>query len=142
MGVSAAENIINTRHLKENFRKVCTVIPGVAGKTGIESGELIFAAVKTVKPDAMIIIDSLASKRRNSVCRSIQLTDVGIAVGSGAYKSKTEFSEKVFGFPVITVGIPTVIEIDKMLLTPENIDFLVAQGAKLISNSINAYLHS
>jgi len=42
---------------------VCAVSPGVLGITGIETGEIVRGIVDRVKPDVVIAIDALASRK-------------------------------------------------------------------------------
>ena len=67
------ENIIVTRHLEalslNSSRIVSAIKPGVMGETGIETKDIIKGVIEKIKPDFLIVIDSLKSeslKRDNS----------------------------------------------------------------------------
>ena len=135
LGPLSAENLL----CGEFFgRKLFSLVPGVFGRTGIEPEILIKAAAEKLLPSAMIIIDSLAAENIENVCRSIQLSDSGIAPGSGYEGGKTSLSEKTFGIPVIAIGSPTVTRLsDSDFVSPKDIDILVRRTAKLISAAVN-----
>lgn len=155
LGPLVADGIFATRHigndLMENLglkglRSVACLVPGVLGKTGIESahfGELITAGIK---PCAVIAIDALASAKCENICRTIQLSDTGINPGAGVNNSRKELSLKTVGIPVIAIGMPTVTDAqgyngnNEFMVTPKEIDLLIKKGADLISRSINELL--
>lgn len=117
IGVSAAENIFVTRHLREHMpeefggaRCVSAIVPGVLGLTGIETGETVSAVADKIKPDLIIAADALASRSLSRIGRTFQLTDTGISPGSGVGNSRKELSEKTLGVPVIAVGVPMVAD--------------------------------
>ena len=67
---------------------------GVLGTTGIETLEVLRGIVDSVKPKALIVIDSLASKSIGRISSSIQLADTGIAPGAGVYNKRKELSDR------------------------------------------------
>ena len=88
----------------------------------------------------MILIDSLAAEDIKNVCRSVQISDSGLAPGSGFGGGKTAFTEETLGVPVIAIGTPTVTRLshsDSVFVSPNDIDILVRRAAKLISSAIN-----
>ena len=117
VGPLCADRLIATRHLKterpEIWRELGEVSlsalsPGVSGETGIETCELALAAVKTAKPQVVITVDALSARDTERLGTSVQITDTGIAPGSGVGNRRTAISEKTLGVPVISVGVPTV----------------------------------
>ena len=135
LGPLSAENLL----CGEFFgRKLFSLLPGVLGKTGIEPFLLLKAAAEKLSPSAILAIDSLAAENLENVCKSIQLSDSGIAPGSGFGKSKTAFTEETLGVPVIAVGSPTVTRLsDSDFVSPKDIDILVRRTAKLISAAVD-----
>ncbi len=90
IGPLAAEQVLVTRylveHLAEHFghlRAVAAVSPGVLASTGIESAAVATALVRQLKPSCVVAIDALASRAIDRLCRTVQLSDTGIAPGSG-----------------------------------------------------------
>lgn len=115
LGPFVSNKVIVTKHLYDmnasvdkNYSNVSTFYPGVTGTTGIETSLLIKGVVNEVKPDLVIVIDSLASSSISRVNKSIQVTNAGISPGSGIGNKRKEISEKTLGIPVIAVGVPTV----------------------------------
>lgn len=166
IGPLSAKGVIATRHIPEStkektglpfLRDVAVISPGVTGKTGIETGEIIAGIKEKIKPSAIIIIDALASRSVKRLGRTVQLSDTGISPGSGVGNRRNEISEKTMGVPVIAIGIPTVVdaatlafdltgkestdsEFSEMMVTPKDTDMLVSKGAGLIALSINRAL--
>ena len=172
IGPETVRNILVTnhliQHLHESFshlRPVCVLEAGVLGTTGIESAQLTHAVAGSVRPDRVIVVDALASRRMSRVCSTVQLTDTGIIPGSGVGNSRLEISSETLGVPVIAVGVPTVVdagtlaadiaeqigvsdndiaELERfggMVVTPRNIDESVADISRLVGYAINFALH-
>lgn len=135
LGPLAAENLL----CGEFFgRKLFSLVPGVSGRTGIEPEILINSAAEKLSPAAVILIDSLAAENLENICRSVQLSDSGLAPGSGFGRVKTAISAKNLGVPVVAVGSPTVARLsDSDFVSPGDIDILVRRTAKLISAAVN-----
>ena len=57
------------------------------------------------------MIDALAAKTSERINRTIQISNAGIAPGSGVGNHRNEISAATMGIPVIAVGVPTVISI-------------------------------
>ncbi|MFX0549233.1 GPR endopeptidase [Hathewaya histolytica] len=133
VGPKAVSKLMITRHLKElvpdsideGIRPVCAIAPGVLGITGIETSEVIKGVVEKIKPNLVICIDALASRRTERVNKTIQISTTGISPGAGVGNKRTEISEKTLGVPVIAVGIPTVV--DAATLANDTIDLVLDQ---------------
>lgn len=115
LGPLAASHVPATRHLRADapFRALASVgvlTPGVLGTTGLEAAELLRGAVETVRPDAVIAVDALASQRLARLCTTVQLTDTGIVPGSGAGNHRAALTRETLGVPVYAVGVPTVVD--------------------------------
>lgn len=77
-------------------RSLCAFSPDVEGRTGINSERLVSALIRELSPAAVIVADSLAAEKLSHICKTIQITDSGIAPGSG--KAKQPFPRKNSGF--------------------------------------------
>lgn len=171
IGPAAAEQVLVTRHLKSEaafaaFSSVSVLTPGVLGKTGVETAELVRGAVETVHPDCVIAVDALASARLARVCSTVQLADTGIVPGSGVGNHRNALNEETLGVPVIAIGVPTVVDaatlsIDVLeeagvtdfdvsalrscapgvMVTPRDIDAQIVELARIIGCGINLALH-
>lgn len=131
LGPKVVSSLMVTRHLleylpdqvDEGVRPVCAIAPGVLGITGMETGEIIRGIVDRIKPDVIIAIDALASRKMERVNTTIQLADTGIAPGSGVGNKRMELSKDTLGIPVIAIGVPTVV--DAATMANDTIDLVL-----------------
>ena len=131
LGPRVVEHLLVTRHIKEyvpdqideGVRSVCVIAPGVLGITGIETSEIIRGIVDKVKPDLVIAIDALASRKMERISTTIQLADSGINPGSGVGNNRKELSRESMGVPVIAIGVPTVV--DAATMASDTIDMVI-----------------
>ncbi len=174
LGPKATSYILATRHIKgelarstglDKLRPVSAIFPGVLGQTGIETSEFITSIVNKLKPSCVIIIDALASKQAKHLGCTIQISNTGITPGSGVGNSRPQINKDTLNVPVISIGVPTVVDAstlayslineDKapenlneiisthgsdMMVTPREIDLLIERASKLIGLSINCAL--
>lgn len=117
LGVTTAKKVTITKHiydltgsLEEGYRITSCLIPGVMGTSGIETSDIISAVIDKVSPNFIIAIDALASDSVDRLLKTIQITNTGINPGSGIGNNRKEISKRVFGIPVIAIGVPTVVE--------------------------------
>lgn len=127
LGPVSINNIIVTNHLFkidsiEGFRPVSAITPGVTGTTGIETSDLIKSIVKSLKPDFVIVIDALASGSVSRVNKTIQMSNTGIAPGSGIGNNRKDISYETLDIPVISVGVPTVV--DAITVVSDTLEFM------------------
>ena len=153
LGNCAASNILVTSHLDKKqfpqFSSLSLCRTGVLGTSGIESAQHIKALCSIIKPSLVIAIDALAGSDADRLCKCIQISDTGISPGSGVGNNRAEISRTFLDVPVISIGIPTVIDAQNfgsekfsgMFVCPRNIDSLVRNGAKLIAYGINLAVH-
>lgn len=167
LGPKSIDYILATRHISKELgesiglgglRGVATIVPGVLGQTGMETGEIICGIAEAVKPACLIVIDALASSSLSRLGCTVQISDTGIIPGSGVGNHRFEINQKTMGIPVISMGIPTVVNTmtllneitngqcpqdetyQNMVVTPREIDTVIERGAKLIGMSINRCL--
>ncbi|MFZ0370334.1 MAG: GPR endopeptidase [Halobacillus sp.] len=131
LGPLVTEKVLVTSHLfelhpetvAEGYRPVSAVTPGVMGVTGIETSDMVNGIIEETKPDFVIVIDALASRSISRINSTIQLSDTGIHPGSGVGNKRKEISKETYGIPVISIGVPTVV--DAVTITSDTIDFLL-----------------
>lgn len=140
------------------------------GQTGIESASIVGAVASLMPIRCVVVVDALASRRLSRLATTVQITDTGISPGSGVSNARSELTEETLGVPVISIGVPTVVdaatlaadivgearecEIDPQTLSsrlsPGNRDFVVAPKdadviirccARLISTALNLSVH-
>lgn len=120
LGPRVVDNLYITRHIlneygrfafgKAGMNRISSIVPGVMAQTGMESMEIVAAVVKETKPDFVIAVDALAARNTKRLNRTIQVSDTGINPGSGVGNHRHGLNEKSLGVPVISIGIPTVVD--------------------------------
>jgi spore protease len=110
IGPLAVESITVTRHIKEldpslfaslQSHSLAAIAPGVVGQTGIETAELIRSAVEAISPSVLICIDALAARSVDRLAVTVQLSNTGIAPGSGIGNHRQAINRDFLGIPVI-----------------------------------------
>ena len=104
-----------SEEIDEDVKRVCVFTPKVMGQTGLESADIVESVSKLFNPDLLIVIDALASSSITRVNKVIQLSDTGIAPGSGVGNYRKEITEKRLGCKVIAIGVATVVEASKII---------------------------
>lgn len=169
LGPKCASMIFATRHitgelLKETgfsgLRCVSAFSTGVLGETGAEAVEMIKGVAEALNPDVVITIDALAARNVSRLGTTIQMCNTGIIPGSGVGNARLEINEKTIGIPVISIGVPTVVDAatliydfagnvekkslagqaENMMVTPREVDLMIERAAKLTSLAINCAL--
>ena len=118
IGPKALSKVLITRHLKEQLGAlvdfglidISGIAPGVLGQTGMETAEVILAITEKTKPSLVILIDALASRKVSRLATTIQLSNTGISPGSGVGNHRRGIDAKFLGTPVISIGVPTVVD--------------------------------
>ena len=129
LGPLVLNNIIVTNHyymlgidVEDGFRSVAAISPGVMGQTGLETYDIISSIVGKVKPDFLIVVDSLKASQVDRINKTIQITDAGINPGSGIGNNRKEISKEVLNIPVFAIGIPTVV--DSITIVNDSINYM------------------
>ncbi len=120
LGPEVVDHLNITRHMLRQFghaayscekvHQISSIVPGVMGKTGMESAEIVHGVVSSTNPDIIIAIDALAARSTRRLTRTIQITNTGIQPGSGVGNHRNALTEDSMGIPVIAIGIPTVVD--------------------------------
>ncbi len=119
IGPVAVDSLVVTRHIKKErplifeelgLGDVCAVMPGVLGQTGIESADVVKSVTRQIGPDLLICVDALASRSIDRLVTTIQLSDSGIRPGSGIGNGRPALVPEELGVPVISIGVPTVVD--------------------------------
>ena len=150
LGPLVVKKIDVTSHLNDKNIKyeISALIPGVMGKTGLETSEIVKGMINEFLFDLVIVVDALACSVVSRMCHSIQLSTAGINPGSGVGNNRKEISKKYLGVPVIAIGVPTVCDIDvftdeidnTFFVTPNNIDEAMILFSDILSLGINMSL--
>ncbi|MGN9164644.1 GPR endopeptidase [Tissierellaceae bacterium HCP3S3_D8] len=107
----------------ESMANVAAMSPGVMGITGIETGDIVKGIVDKIRPDLVIAVDALSSRKMSRISTTIQISDSGINPGSGIGNNRRALSEETLGVPVIAIGIPTVV--NAATLASDTIDLII-----------------
>jgi spore protease len=173
IGPRTVHQVLATRHIGqelakesglEGIRAAAAVAPGVLGQTGIETSEILRALVEEISPAAVVVVDALAARSVSRLGRTIQIADTGISPGSGVMNTRKELSKASLGVPVVSVGVPTVVDASTlagdllsdhggeprsdlfqpegraMMITPREIDVLIGHACKTLALAINKAL--
>ncbi len=116
LGPKVCDKVFVTNHLfsllpdleKEGYSKVFSIAPGVLGTTGMLTEEVAKALCEHEKPDVVIAVDALASRKTDRICASLQISDTGILPGSGLGNKTKGLTEEYLGVKVISIGVPMV----------------------------------
>lgn len=152
LGAKCLRSVPATAHLAvhEDFsalgmRKVCVLETGVTGQTGIESARQVRLVAKGVDAAFVIAVDSLACSESDRLCKTVQITDAGIAPGAGVGNSREAMNEKTIGRRVFAIGVPTVIDYaadgSTFMVTPRNIDRITDRYARSLGSAISRALN-
>ena len=164
VGAESARAVKPTMHIRDMNRRmfenlhcaeiaVCT--PGVAATSGLDAAVTIRGLCEAIGPDAVIVIDALASRSVERLGTTVQICNTGIAPGSGLGNPREAISQDTVGVPVIAIGVPTIIDsrmfyynpsgerkpkpevCPSMFVSPKEINEIVSAAALIIGGGIN-----
>lgn len=163
LGCEAAKLVKPTMHISEFDRRffeklgcaeiaVCT--PGVAATSGLDAAVTIRGLCESIGPDAVIVIDALASRAVERLGATIQICNTGVSPGSGLGNPRIPICAETVGAPVIAIGVPTIIDSrmfcyngssdadstkrhSGMFVAPKEINDIIYAAAKVIGGGIN-----
>ena len=164
LGPETVQNI-KTASFGSKGANILSVIPNVKMNTGIESAEHVVALVRRVCPHLVIVIDSLAARSIDRLASTVQISNFGLAPGSGLGRMREKLDREMLGVPVISLGIPTVVNLSTVMhdyfnkignlkfnshaldslekrknffITPKEIELVIKSGAFLLSEAVNS----
>lgn len=160
LGPACIQNLTYNYHDGEvAIAKFC---PSVKSNSGINSFDLVASVVNLIKPDIVVVIDSLCTKEESRVGTSFQVTDTGIVPGSALGQNTCVLNKDSLGVRVVAIGVPMVVDLfsivvseckkiaplseinlkvleDKFLgeiYSPKDVDYFVLNASKIISNAL------
>ncbi len=168
LGAKAVERVMVTRPLEDlpaRYAAVSAIAAPVFGVSGVESGELVEGLVKQTAPDAVVLVDALATGSLARLCKTIQLANVGLTPGGGVDNARQEISARTLGVPVLSIGMPTVVDCrallhhvlgedwepygeklhpyeESLIATPRQMELATDMGAKIIAFALNKAFHA
>ena len=167
VGTESAHKIKPTMHIKkfdEDFfnsldcSEIAIITPGVSSDTGYDSYVSVAGLCDRIKPDVIVAIDSLASRSTDRLGTTIQISNTGILPGSGIGNVNYALDKKSLGVPVISIGVPTIIDshlfsekkttgnkltdllsdnYSGMFVSPREINDIVDSASDIIAGGIN-----
>jgi len=165
LGPRSLDHLLVTRHLGEalpQLRPVAGLGAGELGTTGMEVAEWVRGAAEQVGPAAVIVVDALAARDLERLCATVQIADTGLVPGSGVGNHRMALNRETLGVPVISVGVPTVVDAEtiardllgeagavpkalngrgrRFFVTPESIDQKIRDLSKVLGYGINLAL--
>ncbi len=179
LGQAVVEQVLATRHVKtelaritgvEELRPVAAVCTDVLGNTGMETAEILTALTRRLQPEAVVVIDAMAARSLARLGKTVQISNAGIAPGAGVGNRRPKIDKELLGVPVISVGVPTVVDAATvaadllgaegmteqeaetiremvsphgaaMFVTPREIDLLIQRAARMLGMAINTALN-
>nr|WP_243206442.1 GPR endopeptidase [Neobittarella massiliensis] len=164
VGPQTAGQVLATRHIPVELaqqlglalRPVSVLAPGVLGQTGMEVQEIARSLTGATAPSCAVVIDALAAGDTQRLGSTIQISDAGIAPGSGVGNARKELSQNTLGVPVIAMGLPTVVDAatlvehftgrpcdaagSAMMVTNREIDLILKRGCAVMAAALNRAL--
>lgn len=157
VGYATASKVKPTMHIKEMDRRcftrlgcaeIAVITPGVAAESGLDAVVSIKGLCDLIKPDAVIAIDSLATRSPDRLGSTIQICNTGISPGSGIGNTRLAIGVETLAVPVIAIGIPTVIDsrvlcseeafsTTPMFVSPKEISEIISCSSEIIGEAIN-----
>ena len=95
---------------------------------------------------------ALAAAEPERLCTTVQLTDAGLAPGSGLGNHRAAFCKESLGRLVLAVGAPTLMRaeclagrelpgLSGLIVTPRDIDLRVREIARAVGYGLSLALH-
>ncbi len=119
VGTASAARIKPTLHISESdpdffeeleCSEIAVITPGVCSASGMDSFTTVKGVCDGIKPNAVIVIDSLAARSPERLGTTVQISSTGLHPGSGLGGRRRALNKESLGVPVIAIGVPTVID--------------------------------
>lgn len=142
LGAAAVRRIFPTSEVKCSVSAIET---DVAARTGVDTAKLVRGAAREMRAECVVAVDALACENPKRIGKTVQLSDTGFVLGSGAGRNCGEISERFLKIPTIAVGVPTMTALSSLckkrggnfLVTAADIDVVIKEWAEVIAEGIN-----
>ena len=97
--------------------------------------------VREIRPAALLCVDSLCSSEPERLGRTLQFSDTGLFPAQPGHSRHLDAAR--LGVPVVAAGIPTLMQAEEgsdLVVTPRELDSVIAHGAALLAAAINRAL--
>lgn len=123
-------------------------IPGVLADSGLEAADTVYLLSRRLSPELVIVVDALAARDATRLCTTVQLSDSGISPGSGIGNRRPGITKEILGVPVLSIGIPTVIDASilgkedelELFVTLKDVDARLRRLAPILAKAIAEHL--
>ena len=122
---------------------LATMVPSVFGATGLETARVVKGVASEFRPDLILTVDTLATKRAERLFHAVQVTDGGVVPGGGVGNRREPIASENFHVPVVSVGVPLLAYADRcaslptgLVVTPKEIDLLVPRFAFALAQGV------
>ena len=126
---------------------LAAIVPSVYGLTGLESAEIVRGVTREYRPDLILTVDTLATRRPERLFRAVQIGKAGVTPGGGVGNRRTPLSPETLGAPVISLGVPLLAHADRcsglpagLVVTPKEIDLIVPLFAETLCRGMELAL--
>ena len=152
VGPKVIDKLTVTRHVYDYDRKTfelleckktSAIAPGVLAQTGIESAHIIKGVCEKVSPDIVLTVDSICARATERLCTTIQITDTGVAPGSGVKNKRPKIDTALLSLPVISIGFPTVMNSATMIydcLEKNKVNNVSTELEQTLQNNVSYYV--
>lgn len=147
--ISTSLNINNGSLSNKNFGDVFSLAPSVASKNGMYTLSVIKSIVNELKPDIVIVVDSLSCKNIKYMCKTFQVNNCGLTPGCEIDNKQPKINYEELNIPVLSVGSPVVTNAknitrkfnEDLIITLKDIDIIINKLADVIAFSLNKVIH-
>ena len=154
-----------SRELKtyvDRYDKILLVAIGNPYMTSDSLGyenDAVSGIVSVTSADCVICIDALTARSYGRIGKVYQLTNTGIAAGSGVGTINVPICSETLNLPVIALGVPTVVsafnllkdfdgvshggdaeELSRLIVTPKNINSIIAETSAILAEVMDKAL--
>lgn len=124
--------------------KIFKLCPNIYINTGVSTFEMVYLLAVALNVDAILLIDSLATKNISRLGVSFQLNTNGITPGSAMHDKNKRIDKSSTGLPCISFGVPFMIFASDLcectnqdlVLAPKDIHENIEISAKIIAGAI------
>ncbi|HAE88479.1 MAG TPA: hypothetical protein DCG79_01250 [Clostridiales bacterium] len=117
---------------------LATFVPSVFGVTGLETARVVKGVASQYRPDLILTVDTLSTRRIERLFHAVQVTDGGVVPGGGVANRREPISGEVFHVPVLSLGVPLLARLapTELAVAPKEIDLLVPRFALALAAGV------
>ena len=155
VGPKSAEKVKPTLHISEydselfdelDCSEIAVLCPTVPAVCGMDSSDTVRSVSERLMPDVIFAVDSLMTSGIERLGATFQIANTGLFPG-GLGNLHSPITKASMGAPVISIGVPTVIDFkaiskgalddEPLFISPREIDEITDNAAFVIGGAIN-----